>query len=84
MWRHVMSFHQLHEVEGVENEQQRPQNGSVRHTAHGAQPTNVLRPTDQIRPKPPMRVSVDAEGLLQALQHVVIDGVEGCCRVKEN
>jgi len=44
---------------------------------------NVPRPIEKIRPKPPMRVSVDGEGLLQTLpQDVMIDDVEGCRQVE--
>jgi len=73
----------LNEVEGVQNEQQRSQNWSLRHTAQQtgdewseSTATNVLRPSDEIWPKPSMHVAVDAEGPLQ--QNVVINGVEGC------
>jgi len=80
---HAMIFTKLDKVEGVQNEQQWPYNGFLWHTAQQtgdewpeSTAMNVLRPIDEIWPKPPMRVAIDAEGLLQ--QNVMIDGVKGC------
>jgi hypothetical protein len=87
-----MPHNQLDEIDGVQNEQQRPQNGSLRHTTQQSgdersesTATNVLSPTDEIRTKPPMSSAVYAESLLQTMQQdVVIDGAEGCRQVEEN
>ena len=75
MWSHAVSFDQLDEVEGVQNEEQQPQEQifAKHRTVDGRWLTGEHRDERtasdcELRPKPPMRVAVDAESLPQTLQ----------------
>jgi hypothetical protein len=92
MGRKSMLLNQLDQVGGVQNKQQRPQHGPLWYAAQQtgdvrpeSAATYVLRPTDEIRPEPPMCNAIDAKSPLQTLQQdVVVDGVEGCSHIEEN